>query len=121
MANEIVVSGLPELHASLQGLGRELANNPGLNRDVAETLVAAVSEAAPKLTGQLAASFTASGTADEAKAESDLIYAPVINNGWREHNITPQHYAEQALAAVTPQVETQYSRGMDELTRKAEA
>ncbi len=121
MAGDVAIEGLPELHRSLAGLDHDLRDMSGLNRSAAGELVKALAVTAPKVTGRLAGSFTASGTQREAVAESALIYAPVIDNGWGAHNIEAQHYSEQALAASSSAVTSKYQEGVDRMVKKAES
>lgn len=121
MAAEIRVLGAPELDAALSGLGRDLHDLTPLNQEIAGDLAKAVAAAAPRVSGRLAASFRPTGTSDAATVESDLIYAPVIEYGWGEHNIEPAHFAESALAESSSGAEAKYRAGVEKLVRKAQA
>ena len=121
MADRIEIVGGPELTRSLKGLEHDLRDLAPVNRSAAGELVKALAASAPKVTGRLAASFRPSGTQREAIAESELIYAPVIDNGWSAHGIEAQHYSEQALAASRSSVESRYQEGVGRMVRKAES
>ena len=114
-------SGRPSSARRSTGSGRDLRDLTPLNQEIAGDLAKAVAARAPRVSGALAASFRPTGTAEAAKVESDLIYAPVIEYGWGEHNIAPAHYAENALAESEAGAAAKYRAGVDKLLRKAES
>ena len=120
-SSSVVVHGGPELARALDGAKRDLKDMGPVNRRAADVVAKAIAAAAPRVTGALAGSFRASSTGDRATVESDLIYAPVINNGWPAHGIDAQHYAEDGLERSTAAVEKTYSDGVDQICKKAES
>jgi hypothetical protein len=120
VAATITVKGVPELHRSLRTLENDLRDLSTVNADVARDLVAAVSARAPRKSGRLAGSFTATGSRDKATASSSLDYAGVQEYGSAGHNIEGKHFAEAALEASAGGAEAKYRNGVERLCRKAE-
>ncbi|MFN8493843.1 MAG: HK97-gp10 family putative phage morphogenesis protein [Caldilineaceae bacterium] len=83
-----------------------------------EIILAAAQAMAPVKDGDLKASLyvdTASSKA-QVQIKSDLIYAPIIEFGWPDHNIEPQPFMRPALDentdAVRAAMEEQLKRNM---------
>ena len=121
MASDVIVHGLPETHAALRGLESDLHDLTSTNLAAAGDIARAIAAAAPKVTGRLAGSFHATATREAGKVESDLVYAPVIEYGWAQHNIEPAHYVEEGVSAGTPAAERRYDTELTRACRKAEA
>jgi hypothetical protein len=121
VASELVIKGEPELHAALSKLGGNLRDMTSLNGQVADELARAIGSAAPRLTGTLAGSFHGKGSKDTAEVTSELVYAPVIENGWAAHNIEARHYAESTLTQSEGTIQKRYEEGVGQMCKKAES
>lgn len=67
---------------------------------------------APRRTGRLAGSIRARTSGGNAEIGSDLIYAPVIHNGWPAHNIRANPFLRRALDQRATQIVAIYTREM---------
>lgn len=82
------------------------------NRAGAERIAAAASP--PRKSGRLAASIQVTGAGPtEATVGSGLIYAPVIEYGWRAHGIEGRHFLASAADGQTTAVVDGYYRAVD--------
>jgi hypothetical protein len=116
----VTIKGGPELRRALKAAEADLRDLSALHRSIASDVAKAVASDAPHDTGRLAGSFRPSGTRTTAKVRSSLVYAPVQNYGWAEHNIEGRHFAESALASSTSGIVAKYRAGVEKLLRKAE-
>jgi hypothetical protein len=121
VTNRVEIEGGAELHRALNGLAGDLRDLSPLNGQIANDLARAVSAAAPRASGALAASFEGKGTREAAEVSSGLDYAGPQNYGVPAHNIEGSHYAENALAASEGAAAARYRAGIESLLRKAQA
>ena len=105
----ISIEGDERLAATTRAAAHDLADMDTSNRAVGEVVRARAASAAPKVTGALAGSVRADVTANGVDVASDLVYAPVINNGWAAHNIVAQPFMTNALADATSLVLAKYT------------
>lgn len=105
----VSVDGDEDLARTTRAAADDLADMDSANRAIGELVRARAASAAPKLTGALAGSVRASATATEIEVVSDLVYAPVINNGWPGHNISAQPFMTSALNAATATIVDRYA------------
>ena len=105
----VSVDGDERLVATTRAAAHDLAELDTSNRAVGEVVRARAASNAPKVTGRLAGSVRADVVANGVEIASDLVYAPVINNGWPAHNIVAQPFMTNALSEATSLVLAKYT------------
>jgi hypothetical protein len=97
------------LRATLARASHDLAHLDGAAGKASRLITQRARDRAPKRSGRLASSIVAKVDAGDAAVGSDLIYAPVIHNGWAAHGITPNPFLVP-VAADTQTVWVGYYR-----------
>lgn len=109
MNGQVRVDGAQELaqttRAAAQGI-RDL-NKP--NQAAGRLIITASRSGVPIRTGRLAASVALTVTDTEVTIGSNLIYAPVIHNGWPAHHIKARPWLAQAAEANQDRVIDTYA------------
>lgn len=108
MSTSVEVEGAAALQASLAVAARKVEDMEAVNAEVAGIVASAVR--APRRTGRLAGSVQPSATKTEAAVGSDLVYAPVIHNGWPAHHIAANPFIADAFAATQTATEDAYGK-----------
>jgi hypothetical protein len=115
----IRVEGLRELNRALRAVPPEYRKEQKeIHRKAAEPVAQAARPRAPHLTGRLEQSIRALGSqraGTVAAGGARLPYAPPIHWGWPAHNIAPQPFLVDALAAKEETVVDIYFRETDRL------
>ena len=99
MTVQATLEGADHMADTLHAAARQLGDLTAAHQAASDHLAADAAGRAPRLTGRLAGSLTATATATEAVVGSTLVYAAVIHNGWPGHNIRPTPFL--TLAATT--------------------
>ena len=110
------IVGADRVAETLHAAGGKLGDLTSAGGKVGELVAAAARAAAPRLTGALAAStqgFTDGKTT--AGVSSDLVYAPVIHNGWSGHNIDSNPYITRAFESTEDQWLKVYRGQVDDI------
>ena len=95
---QVEVDGATALRASLARAGDDLEEMATAELRAGQIIKQRASALAPKVSGSLAQSITASTGGTGVTIGSDLVYAPVQEYGWRGHNINPQPFLRPAAA-----------------------
>ena len=88
----VTVQGDTTLRLTLAKASADLANMTTAANMAGRTIATRAQGRAPKRSGRLASSIHATADGSDAAVGSNLIYAPVIHNGWAAHNITPNPF-----------------------------
>lgn len=114
VASRVIVVGEKRVAATMIRAGHDLQHMDAANARVAAGLAQRARGAAPKRSGALARSTVGrAGSNNSAEVVATIVYAGVIHNGWRRHNIRPQPYLSRTveesestwLAAYTAEVQ----------------
>lgn len=106
-----------DLARDLTRIGTDLGDLTDPNREAADLVLAAAKP--PRRTGRLAGSLYVDADAFGGAVVSDLVYAPVIHNGWPARNIAAQPFLADALAATTPDVVDTFTDHLIDIIRSA--
>lgn len=90
--NGATLIGDDVLRATMARASHDLAHLDGAATKTSRLVTQRARDRAPKRSGRLASSVVARVDAGDVAVGSDLIYAPVIHNGWAAHNITPNPF-----------------------------
>ena len=112
------VTGLTEVTTALKRLGTELEDMPETMDEIARDAARLASSFAPKRSGRLAGSLRASTGPGRATVTSTLVYAGVINYGWRARNIRPSRYLQRADTQLAARAVQLLDQGADRAIRK---
>lgn len=116
----VTVKGGPQLARAFGRMDDRLDDMRSTHDRAATVVVERAQAIAPRLTGALADSVHAepTDTGSEVVAGGPLVpYAGVIHNGWRDHNIEPQPFLDDALEATAPDVRDRYDDGIEDVVR----
>jgi phage gpG-like protein len=112
------VSGLTEVTAALKRLETELQDMPETMDEIAREGARLASSFAPKRSGRLAASHRPSIGPGKASVTSTLVYAGVINYGWRARNVRPARYLQRVDTQLAARAVQLLDQGADRAIRK---
>jgi hypothetical protein len=111
MADSVEVKGADRVAATLRSAARKIENLDAADRRVAASLAQQARSRAPKRTGRLARSTVGIPSPEGgARVQATVIYAGVIHNGWRRHNITPNPFIRDAVEAGVTQAASTYAQ-----------
>jgi hypothetical protein len=118
VTDKATIVGADKVAASLKAAADKVGDLSSAGGKAAELVASAARQSAPRLTGALAAStqgFTDGKTT--AGVGSDLVYAPVIHNGWSAHNIVGDPYITQAFESTEDQWTKFYDAQVADIAR----
>jgi hypothetical protein len=102
----------------MRAAGESLEDMSEVNGDVSRLMARQTAQNAPRRSGRLAASVQPRATATTATvvsgATSGVLYAGVIEGGWRARNIAPSHFTARAVEQVAPAAITAYEDAVDQ-------
>lgn len=98
----VQIVGAQKFRQELQAAEKAMADLTAPHTAAAQAVKKAAGPTTPRLTGALAASVRASGSAAYGVISSGLKYAPVIHWGWRGHGIEPQPWLSRAAQVSEP-------------------
>jgi hypothetical protein len=107
------LKGADRLAATLDDAARQLGDLRDANAEAANTVESVAALTAPRRTGALAGSVVGEVVEGGAQIGSDLIYAPVIHNGWAAHHIAPQPFLLDAAERTTAQWVGAYDKAVN--------
>ena len=116
MTEKATIVGGDQVASTMKAAAAKLGDLSSAGGKAAELVASAARAAAPRLTGALAAStqgFTDGKTT--AGVGSDLVYAPVIHNGWSGHNIDSNPYITRAFESTEDQWLKVYRSQVDDI------
>lgn len=113
----IDVDGVDELNRRLRSVANKLDLKNVYNYLSSKTKQI-IQEQAPVVTGRLVDSMKRSSSANHSRVWSNLVYAPVINYGWRAHNIEPNRYVQRTTAEIGPFVKPTLQVAIDIIIRR---
>jgi hypothetical protein len=94
------VVGADTVTATLRQAADKLGDLTATNVKVGQLVSSEARQSAPRLTGALAASTVGFSDKTTAGVGSDLVYAPVIHNGWSAHRIDADPYITRAFEST---------------------
>lgn len=113
-APTLEVKGAAQLADTLKAAGDELADMKAANEAVGSMVVGKARALAPKVSGALAASVSATVVLAGIDVAADAVYAGPIHWGWPAHNIAAQPFIQEAILSTEPQTLQLYE---DEVNR----
>lgn len=116
----VEVIGAERLALTLHLAARRLAAMDRATERTAQLIRQRAQGMAPKATGRLAGSISASNSGTEARAASGLIYAGVQEYGWSGHNIRAHPFLRPAAQDSEPVWRTYYIDELDSILDSVE-
>jgi hypothetical protein len=98
----VTVIGDDMLRLTLARASSDLAHLDTAADRTARLVTQRARDRAPKRSGRLAASVTATTDGSDAAVGSNLVYAPVIHNGWAAHGIAANPFLVPVAQDSTP-------------------
>lgn len=120
MATRVEVKNQAAVKRALRRAADDLDDFEDADQKVARAVADRASITAPRRTGRLRASITATATGGGAKVSSPLIYAPVIEYGWPARGIDAAGFIAGAVSSTRPRWRHIYQTEINRITRKAE-
>lgn len=118
MANGPEVEGAATLARTLHGAASELDELETAAGQTGQLIRSRAAGRAPKRTGRLARSITATVSGSDVEVGSGLIYAPVQHNGWAAHGISPHPFLIPVAEESAPIFAGFYARDIESKIRK---
>jgi hypothetical protein len=97
MVAKITIEGVPEVTHAFDKVASSVQDLSEAHKAEADMLLPDVLSATRKLSGDLAAGWQTDGIATQAVFSNDVIYAPIQEFGWSDHNIEPTAAIAQAF------------------------
>lgn len=101
-AGAVTVVGDTRVRATLAAAAAHLDHLEAAHQSASRLVLQRSRGAAPKRTGRLARSLSASSKGDEARVATGLVYAGVIHYGWAAHGISAHPYLVPVAEASQP-------------------
>lgn len=106
-SSDVDVIGLERFNRTAHQAADELRDFTPANRAAVQLVLDNAQP--PRVSGALADNGRVEADAESGTVVYDLVYAPVIHNGWAEHNIEAQPWLADAFDTSTPDITDTYA------------
>jgi hypothetical protein len=118
VAKGVRVTGGAETAAAFDKLAADVADMTATHERIARARLGGVARRTPVLSGALANSWDARGSASAGTILSPLPYAGPIEGGWIRRNIAPAAMIARTLEAETDAIVAEYETSIADMARK---
>jgi hypothetical protein len=118
-ASNLKVEGIPEVTRAFDKVNHGIKDLSEAHRAEADMLLPSVQSATRKLSGDLVAGWETDGIATEARFSNPVVYAPIQEFGWSEHNIEPTGAIAQAFESSQDRTGALYGDAIEGIARAA--
>jgi hypothetical protein len=120
MVAKLKVEGVPEVTRAFDKVSHDIADMTEVHRSEAEMLLSEVAARTRRQTGNLAASWEASGEPELAQFLNPQAYAGVQEFGWSARNIEPTLAVQGAFEANESETERLYGDAIADIGKRAD-
>jgi len=108
MVAKIQVEGVPEVTRAFDKVASSVQDLSEAHKAEADMLLPDVLSATRRKSGDLAGGWQTDGIATQAVFSNDVVYAPMQEFGWSDHNIEPTNAIAQAFEGNKENTEALY-------------
>ena len=119
MVAKIKVEGGPEAQRAFDKVSNSVSDLHEAHKAEADMLLPDVLSATRRLSGDMVAGWQTDGIATEARFSNDVVYAPMQEFGWADHNIEPTNAIAQAFERNSQQTEQVYGDAVRAIAERA--